>query len=248
MKDTDMDDPIIPFDLKRMLVGDHPALFYLEIVVRTAVMYAYTLAMVRWVGGRSLAQLSMVDFLLVIALGSAVGDAPFYPDVPLIAAMLVVTTVIVINKFMDKMVERSDRAKEIIDGHPVALARSGRLLPEGLAERDLSPLEVKGMLRVAGISNLGQVESAYLESGGGLSVFRREHPLPGLPIVPPRYVEPIQPLIETGDAVEGRACCVNCGELRRASNVLPDRPCRSCGATIWTQAVEARDSEPGLID
>ena len=98
-----MDDPIIPFDLARMFVGDHPALFYLEIVVRTGIIYLYTLLLLRWIGSRSVAQLSMVDFLLVIALGSAVGDAPFYPDVPLLAAMAVITTVIGINKGIDRM-------------------------------------------------------------------------------------------------------------------------------------------------
>lgn len=35
----------------------------------------------------------MTDMLLVIALGSAVGDATFYPDVPLFEAMLVITAI-----------------------------------------------------------------------------------------------------------------------------------------------------------
>ena len=125
-------------------------------------------------------------FLLVIALGSAVGDAPFYPDVPLFAAMTVITTVVGINKLIDQITERWDSAARVVDGEAVAVASQGRLLPDGLALRDISPTEIKSMLRRAGISNLGQIEAAYLESGGGLSVFRRERPLPGLRIVPPR--------------------------------------------------------------
>lgn len=46
------------------------------------VIYAYSLLLIRWVGGRGIAQMSTVEFLLVIALGSAVGDAIFYPEVP----------------------------------------------------------------------------------------------------------------------------------------------------------------------
>ena len=74
-----MEDPIVPFDLMRMFFGTDPALFYLEIVFRTFVIYAYALLLIRWVGGRGIAQMSVVEFLLVIALGSAVGDAMFYP-------------------------------------------------------------------------------------------------------------------------------------------------------------------------
>ena len=54
-----------------MFLGDAPALFYAEILVRTVIIYGYTLLLIRWIGGRSVAQLSMVDTLLVIALGSA---------------------------------------------------------------------------------------------------------------------------------------------------------------------------------
>lgn len=244
-----MDDPIIPFDLARMFVGDYPALFYLEILVRTGIIYLYTLVLLRWVGGRSVAQLSMVDFLLVIALGSAVGDAPFYPDVPLLAAMIVITAVVGINKGIDEITERWGRAARIVDGDAIAVARRGRLLPDGLALRDISPPQIKGMLRLAGISNLGQVEAAYLEAGGGgLSVFRRHEPLPGLTIVPPANIEPPQPLLYAGAAIDGRACCMNCGDLRRADAVLPDESCRVCGERQWTQAVLSRDSEPGLLD
>ncbi len=92
-----MEDPVVPFDLVRMFLGSEPPLFYLEILVRTCVVYLYALVLIRWVGGRGVAQMSTVEFLLVIALGSAVGDAMFYPDVPLLHAMLVISAVVVIN-------------------------------------------------------------------------------------------------------------------------------------------------------
>lgn len=76
-----MDTAIVPFDLQRMLIGDAPPLFFLEILVRTLVIYAYTLLLLRWLGSRTIGQLSTVEFVLVIALGSAVGDAMFYPEV-----------------------------------------------------------------------------------------------------------------------------------------------------------------------
>ena len=43
--------------------------------------------MLRWIGSRTIAQLSTVEFLLVIALGSAVGDSMFYAEVPLLHAL-----------------------------------------------------------------------------------------------------------------------------------------------------------------
>lgn len=219
-------DPIIAFDLQRMFLGEHPPLFYAEILFRTVVIYAYTLTLIRWIGGRSVAQLSMVDLLLVIALGSAVGDATFYPEVPLFHAMLVITLIVGLNKLLDTLIERYNVAKRIIDGRTLPVVVDSRILCDALAQRDLSPLEIKSMLRVQGISNLGQIEVAYLEAGGGLSVFRRAQAIPGLPIVPPMEVEPPSPLAD----IAGRedVCCLNCGARRGADRAEQDLACPDC--------------------
>ncbi|SEI03361.1 DUF421 domain-containing protein [Paracoccus alkenifer] len=220
-----MADPIVAFDLQRMFLGDHPALFYAEIIFRTALVYGYTLTLIRWIGGRSVAQLSMVDLLLVIALGSAVGDATFYPEVPLFHAMLVITLIVGLNKLLDTLIERSDVAKRLIDGRTITVVSDSRILCEALAQRDLSPLEIKSMLRMRGISNLGEIESAYLEASGGLSVFRRAQAIPGLAIVPPLEVEtPAAP--QPGAKAE--ICCTNCGARRAGRSARPDLPCPDC--------------------
>ncbi|MBB1498278.1 DUF421 domain-containing protein [Paracoccus sp. MC1862] len=231
-----MEDPVIPFDLTRMFLGQEPFLFYAEIAFRTFLIYGYTLALIRWIGGRSVTQLSMVDLILVIALGSAVGDATFYPDVPLLQAMLVITVIVCLNKLIDNLIERYDHAKRIIDGRTVAVVRDGRIDREGLVLRDISALELKSLLRLRGISNLGQVESAFHESGGGLSVFHRETPVPGLPIVPPDDVSPPAPLATA--APKAPVCCVNCGTLRVAADVSETTGCPDCGRRDgWTPAV-----------
>jgi len=231
-----MEDPIIPFELKRMFLGEEPFLFYVEIAVRTFIIYGYTLGMIRWIGGRSVTQLSMVDLLLVIALGSAVGDATFYPEVPMLQAMLVITVIVCLNKLIDNLIERYDTAKRIIDGRTVAVVRDGRIDREGLVLRDLSALELKSLLRLRGISNLGQVEFAFHESGGGLSVFHRETPIPGLPIVPPGDVELPPPI--AGTDPNQPVCCVNCGSLRLAAEVSETMGCPDCVRLDgWTPAV-----------
>ena len=240
-----MDQPVTPFDLHRMFFGDQPVLFYAEILVRTMVVYVYTLLMVRWIGGRGVAQLSMVEFVLVIALGSAVGDSMFYPDVPLLMAMLVITVVIGVNKVLDLLIVRSDRAKDVIDGRAVRLVRDGRLLTEGMAACDMGSAEIKALLRQAGVRNLGSVEHAYMESGGGLSVFRFDEARPGLPLVPPDSAVPDQPglpvLTDPALAPDGKACCARCGGVEEAIIALPEGRCGHCGGDVWT-APETRET------
>jgi uncharacterized membrane protein YcaP (DUF421 family) len=179
-----MEPEIVAFDWPRMLIGQEPPLFLAEIVLRTVVVYVYTFALVRWVGGRSVAQLSVVEFLLVIALGSAVGDAMFYPDVPLAHALLVITVVVLINKGIDLILARVPNAEKIFDASPVEVVRDGKLIEEGLARAGYGALEVFEQLRSQGIRNTGEVETAILESNGRLSVFRLKKPVDGIALLP----------------------------------------------------------------
>ncbi|TGN42304.1 DUF421 domain-containing protein [Paracoccus liaowanqingii] len=238
-----MDQPVIPFDLARMFIGDHPPLFYAEILVRTLLIYVYALLMIRWIGGRGVAQLSMVEFLLVIALGSAVGDAMFYPDVPILAAMAVITIVVLVNKILDRLIVRFDRAKDLIDGRPIMLVRDGTILHDGATQRDLGLAEIKAMLRLAGIENLGEVRAAYLEAGGGLSVFRRSEAAPGLSLLPPAHLINGGPEPDKALAMDGRTCCSQCGAGAEAPTRADPAPCPRCGSRDW-QAPEWPEGAP----
>lgn len=212
---------ITPFDWQRLLIGEAPPLFLAEILFRVLVIYLYTLLMLRLIGGRSVAQLSLVEFLLVIALGSAVGDGLFYPEVPLLHALAVVTFIVGLTKALDALSQRFRHAKRLLDGHPVQVLRDGALVPQGLAARDMSPTELAAFLRLEGIRNLGEIRAAYLEPMGHLSVFRAETPRPGLRIEPPCEVLPLTP------AKPGQpAICGWCG-----GPLSHPGPCPACART-----------------
>ncbi len=243
-----MDQPIIPFDLHRMILGEDPPLYYLEIVVRCAVIYVWTIALLRWIGGRSVTQLSLVEFLLVIALGSAVGDALFYPDVPLAQAMVVILVVVLINKAIDGAILRWDLVKRIVDGGPVEMVRDGRIVVRSITHRTMGHAELVSALRSAGIRNLGEVDRVYMEANGRLSVFRRDTPRAGLAIAPPPEVDVAgRPAPVAAGAPA--ACCGNCGLVlsRSDANRADVRlgPCPECGQDRWVTPVAPGD-DPAL--
>ncbi|HBD90376.1 MAG: hypothetical protein A2092_07530 [Rhodobacteraceae bacterium GWE1_64_9] len=219
-----MTDPILPFDLGRLLLGDAPPLFLAEILLRTLVIYSFALLMLRLIGGRSVAQMSIVEFLLVIALGSAVGDGMFYPDVPLLHCLAVVAIIVGLSKLLDDLTLRFRRAKRLLDGRPVQVISDGRILTDGLRQRDMGPTELAAFLRLHGIRNLGELRAVYLEPMGQLSVFRADPPRPGLRIEPPCELQPLPPA--DGDS----ACCAFCGALAPAP--LAAR-CPHCARTDW---------------
>jgi len=231
-----VDELVVPFDLQRMLIGSEPPWFLLEIVVRTLIVYAYALLLLRWLGSRTIGQLSTIEFLLVIALGSSVGDAMFYPEVPLLHALLVVTVIILANKGLDMLIARSKRAERILDGKPQELIRDGVVCTSFFSSTTMGLSELFQELREKGIEQLGQVARAYVESDGVLTVFRTAEPRLGLPIVPPHEVEP-PTLIQAGEpASEGAwLACARCGTLHAPSTAVPGQ-CPHCGHEFWVPA------------
>lgn len=244
-----MSDLATAFDFWRMFFGKEPALFLLEIAFRTVLIYVYTLVLIRWIGSRSIAQLSLVEFLLVIALGSAVGDAMFYPDVPLIHCMIVITVVVLLDKALSYIVARNPRLEDVIEGKSVEVINDGIIRVQALKELNFGHDELFEQLRLKDVEHLGQVRAAYLETNGMLSVFKRtsHREQPGLSIDPPWDVKEPQKLEAGSTALdEGVLACAQCGTLTEASAIAVLPACPNCAGTLWhsTEGATLRVEDP----
>jgi uncharacterized membrane protein YcaP (DUF421 family) len=158
-------------EFERIFLGDLTWIAVLEILLRTAVLYLYTLVLIRLVGKRGLGQLSPFELLIIVALGSAVGDPMFYPEVPVLSGMVVITAVVGLERLFVFLTERNQTMENLIESVPVCVVADGNLVQENLDKEDLSKHEIQMLLRLEGVENLGDVRRAYLEPTGKVSVF-----------------------------------------------------------------------------
>jgi uncharacterized membrane protein YcaP (DUF421 family) len=226
-------------DLQQMFFGDTTPLILLEIALRTTVMYVYLLILLRSLGPRGLAQLSPFEFAIIIALGSAVGDAMFYLDIPLIECMLVVTVVVVLQRLIVWVTNRNSRVEKVLEGKPYTLVEGGILNVDNMFRTALSHDEVFMELREAGAEQLGQVKYAYLEVNGQMSIFLLhdgEAPA-GLPIVPPWEISrPPEISVDQSVPQEGHYACSNCGNTQHFSPGTKPGICSVCQNDKWMPA------------
>lgn len=236
------DQDIQPFDMHRIFIGDLHWMFTLEIVFRTVIIYSYALLLIRWLGRRAVNQLSLVEFLLVIALGSAVGDPMFYPDVPLIHAAVVITVVVLLNRSLD-LLFRIPKVEKAVEGSPILVIVDGVVNVEQVNRLLLTPNEIFAQLRVKGIESLGEVREAYIEPSGQMSVFKYPHGLriAGLNIVPPgKTVAAITFQKGESPSTSSTLACAKCGTLLDAQANKALEECSHCGNEIWTLDVAPR--------
>ena len=163
-------------EFQRIFFGDMSIAVVAEILLRTIVMYLYTLALVRVLGKRGMGDLSPFELVIIVALGSAVGDPMFYSDVPLVHGLIVITVVVALQRILVKITERHKGLERLIESQPVLLVQDGQLLQQAMDQEDLSESEVFLGLREQGIEFLGEVRRAYLEPSGTITAFRVTSP------------------------------------------------------------------------
>ena len=161
-----------PFDWHRIFVGDEPTLFYAEIIFRVVFVYTYSVLMVRLMGKRGSAYLSPLENVVIIALGSAVGDSMFYPEIPLTYACLVVTVIVGLSRLMADWQRRSADFNDFMDGKPLLIVQDGTLIGAAVKQARMREDEVLALLRLRDIEDLAEVRLAWFERSGEISIFK----------------------------------------------------------------------------
>ena len=166
-------------------------MIYLEIILRVVIIMVYTIIMIRWIGKRVVGGLGSADVLLIVAMGSAVGDAMFYPDIPLSIPITVITLIAAFQKLYVYVGIKYEAVRKVTDPKVMKLVENGRLLKENFKEDDIDENEVYMLLRQEGIQFLSEVKGAYYEQSGAISVYKFENPVLENSILP-EHIEALQ--------------------------------------------------------
>jgi uncharacterized membrane protein YcaP (DUF421 family) len=151
----------------------HRALPLLIVAASTAGIYLFLVVMFRIFGRRQLGQLTVVDLLVVLLLGSSVETAMIHGDVSLAAGLVSAATLLALNKVLTWVLLRSERFAHLVAGGPVLLVHEGAPVTEHLRRVGMTPEDLAEALRDRGYEGLGEVRDAILETDGSVSVIPR---------------------------------------------------------------------------
>lgn len=160
------------FNISRILVGDYPPAFLVEVALRSTLAFVAALLLFRLIGKRNVSQISAFDLVIIIAMGSAVGDPMIYADVPIVPALLSVTVVVAMNYGLARATRRRRRLEAFIESSARLVVHRGQVIDSALDSESLSIYELHELLRLAGIERVSDVEAASFEPSGRLSVLR----------------------------------------------------------------------------
>ncbi|HEY0978182.1 MAG TPA: YetF domain-containing protein [Flavobacteriales bacterium] len=220
-------------DLRTLFLGDHSWIFLLECALRTVLMFVFALLLMKITGKKEVRQFSVLELLVIIGLGSALGDAMIYTDAPILPSLVSIGVVLLCYWALNKWTNHAPRLEALIEGRVTRVLQDGVIDLQALDSEGLSVTEFLGELRVMQVEHLGQVKAAHVEIDGEVSIFFRADAevVPGLPLAPDVLVSGTS--LQQVSAFP--ACCVHCGNQRADGN--GDGRCGKCGKDEWVPAV-----------
>lgn len=147
-----------------------PQVPFLEIVLRTGLIYAALLAALRLAGKREVGQFTTFDLVVVLLVANTVQNAMVGPDTSLTGGLVAAGTLIGANYLVAVARDRVPWLRRVVEGSPTVLIHDGRFLPEQMRNEHVDAEEVLMALREHGIATPAEVRLAILETDGSISV------------------------------------------------------------------------------
>ena len=146
----------------------------LGVVWQTLVIYVGLILALRAVGRHILSQLTLLDYLIIALLGSAVETALYRGSSSIVAGLLSATVLMLTNRGIASLVGRVPLLHRFFVGTPIVLVRDGQIIHAHLRHGGMTPDDLMQGIRRRGYDTLEDVRYAVLEVDGRISVVLRE--------------------------------------------------------------------------
>ena len=220
-------------DWASIFIHDTTWTFAVEIFIRVVIMFSMIILFLRFTGKRGVRQLSIFELTIILSLGSIAGDPMFTEDLPIIQAVLIMSTVIGLYRLCTWVMMKYQPFEDFMEGNAIYIVEDGQLVLDKIKEGKMSNDEFFAEIRQQGIEHLGQIRTGLLETDGNLSIllYTDEQVRYGLPLFPKQHkaTQTVKPNINYA--------CMICGYvtyLLEANHLCPR--CEDKGRR-WAQAM-----------
>ncbi len=154
------------------IFGTPPSITLPQVIARTALIFFYSLILLRIAGPRLFAKLSPIDMLGSVIIGSSLSRA-MTGTTDLWGALVASAVFVALRWLFNHASARSDSVSRMLEGQAVSLGENGRVSGEVLQAKGISGSDFDTAIRDAGLSDIAEVQHATLEPNGRITIWPR---------------------------------------------------------------------------
>ena len=146
--------------------------------IRTVILFIFVVIALRIMGKRQLGELQPSELVVAIMISDLATVPMQSRDIPLIDGIIPIFTLVVLELLISALVLKSEKLRSLITGRPTIIIEKGKFIPRALSSLRLSIDDITEQLRLAGYTDISQVDSAIIETNGQISILPKESERP----------------------------------------------------------------------
>ncbi|CAA9366017.1 hypothetical protein AVDCRST_MAG94-3725 [uncultured Leptolyngbya sp.] len=158
-------------DLQQVFV---PQTSVVELVLRGSLVYFVVVAILRFMPSRQVGGVGIADLLVVVLVATAAQDAMATDDSSITGGLILVTTIIGWSYLFNWVSYKVPHFQRFLNPSPLLLVKDGEISQQNMESGLINKRELMSQLRQQGVHTLSEVERAYIEGDGRISVFTKD--------------------------------------------------------------------------
>jgi uncharacterized membrane protein YcaP (DUF421 family) len=151
----------------------------MDTLFRALAIYFGLLIVLRGGGNRTLAQITIFDFVLLLILGESTQQALIGDDFSVTTGILLIASLVGADMTLSWLKERSPRLSRWMEGVPLVIVEDGRALRDRMEKSRIDEGDILAAAReLRGLERMDQIKFAVLERSGGISIVPKTPPPP----------------------------------------------------------------------
>lgn len=181
----------------------------INVIIRTFILYFLVVALMRLTGKRQIGQLELTELVTAFMISELATNPISNNSIPLLYGILPAIILVTLEVFLSFISLKSRKFRKLIAGSALPLVKKGKIEKAQMNKSRITIEELVSAMRSAGISCMSNVEYAFLESNGTISVIPKASESP--PTAKDMNIKVAEPGIEHSVIIDGN---INKKELR----------------------------------
>ena len=148
------------------------------IFIRTLIIYIFVLIALRLMGKREIGQLQPYELVVTIMIADLASVPMQDVSIPILQGIIPILALVVGQIIISFLNLKSGIMRRLICGKPTIMIQKGKIVEKNLKEQKYTINGLLTQLRVAGYSNLKNIDYAILETSGAISVIPKNKSMP----------------------------------------------------------------------